>query len=86
VIAATAIVSFQWAWNDFLYPLIYLGGKQELWTLALGLNAFRNMEGQRQSLHYMMAMSMLMIIPMLLVFAVGQRYFIRGIVFSGLKG
>lgn len=86
VLAATAIFSFQWAWNDFLHPLVYLGGKQELWTLALGLNAFRNMEGQRQALHYMMAMSMLMIIPMLLVFAIGQKYFIRGIVFSGLKG
>jgi ABC-type glycerol-3-phosphate transport system permease component len=86
VIAAVAIFSFQWAWNDLLYPLVYLGGKQELWTLALGLNAFRNMEGQRQSLHYMMAMSMVMIVPMLAVFAVGQKYFIQGIVFSGLKG
>jgi ABC-type glycerol-3-phosphate transport system permease component len=86
VVAAVAIFSFQWAWNDFLYPLVYLGGKQELWTLALGLNAFRNMEGQRQSLHYMMAMSMLMIVPMLVVFAVGQKYFIQGIIFSGLKG
>jgi ABC-type glycerol-3-phosphate transport system permease component len=86
VIAAVAIFSFQWAWNDFLYPLVYLGGKKDLWTLALGLNAFRNMAGQRQDLHYMMAMSMLMIIPMFLIFAFGQKYFIQGITFSGLKG
>jgi multiple sugar transport system permease protein len=66
--------------------LVYLGGKRDLWTLALGLNAFRSMEGQRQSLHYMMAMSMLMIVPMLLVFAAGQKYFIQGVVFSGMKG
>ena len=37
VLAAVAIFAFQWAWNDFLYPLIYLGGRQELWTLALVL-------------------------------------------------
>jgi ABC-type glycerol-3-phosphate transport system permease component len=86
VLAAVAIFSFQYGWNDFLYPLVYLGGKRDLWTLALGLNAFRNMEGQRQSLHYMMAMAMIMIVPMLLVFAVGQKYFIQGVVFSGLKG
>jgi ABC-type glycerol-3-phosphate transport system permease component len=86
VLAAVAIFSFQYGWNDFLYPLVYLGGKRDLWTLALGLNAFRNMEGQRQSLHYMMAMAMIMIVPMLLVFAIGQKYFIQGVVFSGLKG
>ena len=86
VVAAVAIFSFQWAWNDFLYPLVYLSGRQNLWTLALGLNAFHNLEGQQQNLNYMMAMSMLMIIPMLLVFAVGQKYFIQGFVFSGLKG
>jgi ABC-type glycerol-3-phosphate transport system permease component len=86
VLAAVAIFSFQWAWNDFLYPLIYLGGKPELWTLALGLNSFRAWETQHQTLHHLMAMALLMIMPMLLVFAVGQQYFIRGVVFSGLKG
>ncbi|KPL22823.1 MAG: hypothetical protein AMJ93_06250 [Anaerolineae bacterium SM23_84] len=86
VLAVVAIFSFQWSWNDFLYPLIYLGGKQELWTLALGLNAFRAMERQKQPLHYLMAMSVLMTIPMLVVFAIGQKQFVRGVVFSGLKG
>ncbi len=86
VLAAAAVFSFQWSWNDFLYPLIYLGGNQKLWTLAIGLNAFRTLEGQSVWLHYMMAFSILMIVPMLLVFSFGQKYFIRGVVFSGLKG
>ena len=85
VLAAVAIFTFQWAWNDFLHPLVYLGGNRDLWTLALGLNALRGMEGET-TVHLQMAYSVLMIIPVMSIFAVGQRYFIEGITFSGLKG
>jgi ABC-type glycerol-3-phosphate transport system permease component len=85
VLAAVAIFTFQWVWNDFLYPLVYLGGNKDLWTLALGLNSLKGMEGDVTT-HYQMAFSVLMIIPMMLIFAFGQKYFIRGITFSGLKG
>ncbi|MBV7333802.1 carbohydrate ABC transporter permease [Chloroflexi bacterium TSY] len=86
VLAAVAIFSFQFAWNDFLSPLIYLGANQDLWTLALGLNAQKGFEGEITSLHKMMVMSIYMIIPVLGIFAVGQQYMIRGVTFSGLKG
>ena len=86
VLAAVGIFSIQFAWNDFLSPLIYLGPKKELWTLALGLNAQKGFEGEIASLHKMMVISVYMIIPMLLVFAVGQKYMIEGVTFSGMKG
>jgi multiple sugar transport system permease protein len=85
VLAAVAVFTFQAAWNDFLYPLVYLGGNKDLWTLALGLNSLRGMEGENTT-HYEMAFATLMIIPVISVFAFGQSYFIQGITFTGLKG
>jgi len=86
VLAAVAIFSFQFAWNDFISPLIYLGGDQNLWTMALGLNVLQGIEGQDSTLNFIMVMSVLMILPMLAIFAVGQRYMIEGVTSSGLKG
>jgi ABC-type glycerol-3-phosphate transport system permease component len=72
-------------WNDFLHPLVYLGGNRDLWTLALGLNALKGLEGET-TVHLQMAYSVLMIFPIISIFAVGQRYFVEGITFTGLKG
>ena len=85
VLAAVGIFTFQWIWNDFLSPLVYLGANKDLWTLALGLNSLRAFEGENTT-HYQMAFSVLMIIPVITVFAIGQRHFIQGITFTGLKG
>jgi ABC-type glycerol-3-phosphate transport system permease component len=78
-----AILSFIGTWNDFLSPLIYLND-QSMMTLPVGLASF-------QGLHYsdwgpLMAGSFLACLPMIVLFVVGQRYFVRGIVLSGLKG
>lgn len=87
VIAAVSIFAFEFAWNDFLNPLIYLGSNQELWTLALGLNALQGFEGADSSLNLVMTFAMLMIIPMLVVFYFGQKHLITGVTASGsLKG
>lgn len=86
VLAAVAIFAFQFAWNDFLSPLIYLGSNQDLWTLALGLNAQKGFEGEITSLHKMMVISIYMILPVLGIFAIGQKYMIQGVTFTGLKG
>ena len=87
VIAAVSIFAFEFAWNDFLNPLIYLGSNQELWTLALGLNALQGFEGADSSLNMVMTFAMLMIIPMLVVFYFGQKHLITGVTASGsLKG
>lgn len=78
-----AIFSFMWRWNDFLGPLIFLNSTKK-YTLALGLRFFR---GQ---LHvewtYLMAVSFLVVIPCLILFFIAQRYYIQGIVMSGIKG
>jgi len=76
------IFTFQAAWNDFYGPLIYLSS-QENYTLALGINLFRGQYGEE--IHYMMAVSFLMTIPMIIIFFLAQRYFIRGIVLTGIN-
>ena len=87
VLAAVSIFAFSFAWNDFLNPLIYLGSNKELWTLALGLNALKGFEGEDNSLNLIMVFSMLMIIPMLVVFYFGQKHLISGVTAQGsLKG
>jgi multiple sugar transport system permease protein len=78
-----AILTFMFAWNDFLGPLIYLS-EQAKNTLALGLALFA---GQHQTeWGILMAASMVMMIPMIVIFFFFQRYFIRGFTMSGLKG
>jgi ABC-type glycerol-3-phosphate transport system permease component len=86
VLATVAVFTFQFAWNWFLQPLVYLGGNKDLWTLALGLNAIKGMTTEQRTDHYQMAFSIIMIVPTIAVFAVGQRYIIQGITFTGLKG
>ncbi|QPC83347.1 carbohydrate ABC transporter permease [Phototrophicus methaneseepsis] len=86
VLATMAIFSFQFAWNDFLNPLIYLGSDQSKWTMALGLNGLQGFEGEASSLPMMMVMSVFMLLPMLAIFAIGQRYMVQGVTVSGLKG
>jgi multiple sugar transport system permease protein len=85
VLVTVAIFSFQNAWNDFLFPLIYLGAKKDNWTMALGLYNMRSIEGQLLW-NQLMAYSVLMIIPVLLVFAWGQRHIVEGSTMTGIKG
>ena len=81
-----AIFSFLFHWNDFLSPLIYLNSPAKR-TLALGLSAFRASEGGIQpAWNLLMAASLAMMLPPILIFVVAQRYFIQGIVFTGVKG
>lgn len=86
VLAAVSIFAFQFAWDDFLWPLIYLGGNKENWTLAMGLNALKGFEGDENSMNVMMTFSTLMLVPMLLVFYFGQKYLVKGVSVTGLKG
>lgn len=79
---AVAIFQFQHAWNAFLEPLLYLHSESK-WVLALGL---RNFIGEYiQWWNLMMAASVVVMLPVLLLFFFGQRYFIQGVVFTGLK-
>lgn len=77
------IFTFLNSWNNFLEALIYLNSIEKM-TLAIGLLAFK---GVRQSdWNLMMAAATIMILPVLAMFFAAQRYFVRGIVMSGLSG
>jgi ABC-type glycerol-3-phosphate transport system permease component len=70
-------------WNDFLYPLIYIQGVNN-YTVALGLRLFEgHMTNNMQAL---MAASILGVLPTIILFFFAQRYFVQGIVVSGVKG
>ncbi len=86
-LAAVAIFSFLGTWNDFFHPLIFLRSN-ELFTLAIGLHFYTSAASAstRPETTVVMAGSTLIMIPPLLLFFFAQRYFIQGIVFSGIKG
>jgi multiple sugar transport system permease protein len=82
--AAVAIFAFLWSWNDLFGPLIYLNSQSKQ-TLPIALAAFVNTQSVTQW-QWMMAATLLAMLPCVVVFLAAQKYFIRGIVLSGLKG
>lgn len=77
------IFSFIWSWDDFLNQLLYLDSTEKF-TVALALRMFNDSAAQI-NWGEMFAMSILSIMPMMIVFACAQRYFVEGISTSGLK-
>lgn len=82
-LTAVAIFSFVHHWNDFMGPLIYLQSENNK-TLALGLRAF--VSPTDASWNISMAASMFLVVPILVIFFFGQRYFIRGVAMTGITG
>jgi multiple sugar transport system permease protein len=82
-LASLALLTFVNTWNDYMGPFIYLTSN-ELWTVQLGLRSFVGM----YSVDYAMIMTgaVVSVLPILVIFLFGQRYFIQGIATSGLKG
>jgi len=80
--AVLAIFSFMWRWNDFLWPLIVLS-KSENFTLQLALNAFQGELNTQW--HYLLAMTVITLIPITLVFTFLQKYIATGIASAGVK-
>lgn len=78
-----SIFTFLAAWNDLIGPLVYLR-TPDTYTVAIGLAQFRGAMTTRWDLQ--MAASTVMVLPVILLFFFAQRYFIRGIVMTGLKG
>ena len=86
-LATVAIFSFLQHWNEFIGPLLFLN-TQDKFTLSIGLryfmvNPFENDEPREAIL---MAASLIVALPSLVLFFVAQKYFVRGIVTTGLKG
>ncbi len=84
VLIVVAIFTFIGVWNDFLGPLLYLGGDETKFTLALGLATFQSIYTAQWG--YLMAASLVVILPIVILFFVLQRYFVEGIALTGLKG
>lgn len=82
-LTAVAIVTFQGAWNDFLWPLVVLGTR-DMYTLPLGLYFFKSAHYTEYNL--LIAGSMFNTIPIIILFFIFQRYFIEGATGSAVKG
>ncbi|MBN2503771.1 MAG: carbohydrate ABC transporter permease [Bacilli bacterium] len=82
-IMTVALFTFMGAWNDYFGPLIFLSNPDH-WTLALGLRSFQTQYGGQYNL--MMAASILIMLPTLILFFLAQKTFIEGIKFTGIKG
>ncbi|HVP13663.1 MAG TPA: carbohydrate ABC transporter permease [Phycisphaerae bacterium] len=85
VIAITAIFTFIGAWNDFMGPLIYLQSEDQM-TLAVALNSFQNQYGDFRDAHYLMAASIVTMIPCIILFFVAQKQFVSGLSLGAVKG
>lgn len=82
VIAVLTIFTFMWRWNDFSWPLVVLHDPSS-YTVPLGLNLMKGLYFTDWT--GIMSMSLVSILPMLVIFAFFQRYFVQGIASSGLK-
>jgi multiple sugar transport system permease protein len=82
-LATVAVLAFIGNWNNFLGPLIYLRDP-DLHTLAIAVQRFRGAYGNLYY-HYMMAVAVLTVIPIIVIFFVAQRFLVRGIVMTGMK-
>lgn len=83
-LAVVALFHFIYMWNDFLAPLIFLT-RRDTFTLALGLHLYQSQAGNTPW-NLLMAASTMVICPVLLVFFLTQRTFVRGVATEGLKG
>lgn len=85
VAAITAVFTFLFAWNDFMAPLIYLHSEEKA-TLAVALNSFRNQYGGLEDVQYLMAVSVVTMIPCIVLFFVAQRHLVEGLGKGAVKG
>lgn len=83
IVAVMVIFTFLNTWNDFMGPLLYLNDSK-LYTLALGLKSL--LSGYNSYWHILMAAATLVVLPLIVVFFIGQKSFIAGLTMGGIKG
>ena len=83
--ATVAIFTFQGAWQDFMGPLLYLQSEHK-YTIQLGLRQFEAAAGGFPAWNWLMAASLVVMLPVLAVFLIFQRNFIEGITLTGMGG
>lgn len=82
-LATTAIFTFIWTWNDFFHQLIFLT-KPDMYTVPIALRSFIDSSSE-SSWGPMFAMSIVSLIPLFLIFLLGQKYLVKGIATTGIK-
>jgi len=83
-IAAVALFSILYTWNDFFLPLLYVGENPDNWVASIGLAQFRNLHQVQWPLT--MAATLLIMAPVILLFFLAQRAFVEGVTLTGVKG
>jgi multiple sugar transport system permease protein len=83
-IAAVALFSFLYTFNDFFLPLLYVGENSHNWVLSIGLSQFRDLHQVQWNLT--MAATLLVMAPVIILFFVAQRAFVEGVTLTGVKG
>jgi multiple sugar transport system permease protein len=83
-IAAVALFSFLYTFNDFFLPLLYLRENPSNWVLQIGLSEFRSLHQVQWNLT--MAATLLVMLPVIVLFFVAQKAFVEGVTLTGVKG
>ena len=83
-IAAVALFSFLYTFNDFFLPLLYTGQTAHHWVLSIGLSEFRSLHQVQWNLT--MAATLLVMVPVVVIFFLAQRAFVEGVTLTGVKG
>jgi multiple sugar transport system permease protein len=83
-IAAVALFSFLYTFNDFFLPLLYTGEAAHHWVLSIGLSEFRSLHQVQWNLT--MAATLLVMAPVIVIFFLAQRAFVEGVTLTGVKG
>jgi multiple sugar transport system permease protein len=83
-IAAVALFSFLYTFNDFFLPLLYTGENPHNWVLQIGLSEFRSLHQVEWNLT--MAATLLVMAPVIILFFLAQRAFVEGVTLTGVKG
>jgi len=83
-IAAVALFSVLYCFNDFFLPLLYVGENQDNWVISIGLSQFRSLHQVQWNL--VMAATILVMLPVLVLFFLAQRAFVEGVTLTGVKG
>jgi ABC-type glycerol-3-phosphate transport system permease component len=84
-VVSVALFSFMAWWNEFLAPLLYLDSPDKF-PLSLGLASFLGDPMRGTDWHLLMAAALVTVLPCILVYFLAQKYFIQGVVVSGVKG
>jgi multiple sugar transport system permease protein len=83
-IAAVALFSVLYCFNDFFLPLLYVGENPDNWVVQIGLSQFRSLHQVQWNL--VMAATILVMLPVLVLFFLAQRAFVEGVTLTGVKG